>query len=287
MSRKAKDVAAKKRKRVRRKAEKAASSAQFKEEENTFQDFRQKAPYIKLILKDRGHDFHFYDYLDSYQEAFQSIARNAVMERSSLLGVHELSDNEEDGDFWRDLGYDDLTQIFFSTDEGLPDYGTEHGKGRVNLEGAMTAFQGGDGALHSLISIRKNIKTSMRHPELKYACKIAALLHEIGHVIDLEVGKNIDVQHKTMDVIEAEVYANLYALDQMANLHFFQSFRLLRDGIRDSIKKGGYMAQVGELVFERLPEYNLTDWQPLFFGSELTGKELKLIGPLGQRILTG
>jgi len=260
--------------------ERAKKQRQWEQEAESIKNFRVKAPYIKLIVRGRGCQLPFYDYLDSYADEFQRIADAARIEHPSLLGVHEVDDaifaeNEKN---WPKLGYSDLQQIFFQIEEDVPDYGT--GSLDANLCGSMSAFLDKDGTLRSVILIRQSVKCSLQHRELKYALKIASLLHEIGHVQDLEQGINFDVPARRLRVIEAEVVAHLFALEQMAQRSLTKSFQMLADGLRDAIPKGGYVSKVAESVLERLPSYQLVDWQA-FLTAPPTPEEMKKIGQKG------
>jgi hypothetical protein len=53
--------------------------------------------------------------------------------------------------------------------------------------------------------------------------KLPILLHELGHVKDHENQINFDGSRKTADVVEAEVYANLFALDECFRRGYFES----------------------------------------------------------------
>lgn len=281
------DKAAKKRKKAQREAQRRKQQAKYKEEVELLELWKKKAPYIKQILRARGHSFPFYDYLDSYSEVFHQVAERAVEDHPTLLGVHELDANQEGEGFWESLGYENLTQIFYKIDDSLTDYGKLAGKGKATLDGGMTSFRDGEGDLRCIITIAKNPPSSVHTKELKYRLKLASLFHEIGHVIDLEAGINFNQEDVSMDVIEAEIYAHLHSFQQLASWNMQIAFDTMREGLRDAIPKGGYLAKVATLVLERLPEYGLVDWQPLFFDVEPTAEEIKMVGSQGQRILSG
>ena len=264
----------------KRQQERANKQRQWETEDKTIRSFRAKAPYMKALLRGRGCVLPFYDYLDSYADEFHRIADAAKAEHPSLLGVHEVDDiifaeNEKN---WSRLGYGDLQQIFFNLVDDVPDYGTESLD--ANLRGSMSAFLDKDGNLRSVILISQSVKATVQHRDLKYALKIAALLHEIGHVQDLEQGCNFNVPAKRLRVIEAEVVAHLFALEQMAKRYLVKSFQMLADGLRDAIPKGGYVSNVAERVLERLPSYQMVDWQT-FIAAPPTPEEVKKLGPKG------
>lgn len=263
-----------------RQRDRAKKQRQWQQEDKTIREFRAKAPYIKMILRGRGCVLPFYDYLDSYADEFQRIADEAKAEHPSLIGIHEVDDptfaeNEKN---WPKLGYGDLEQIFFTIEEAVPDYGA--GSLDANLCGSTSAFLDSDQNVRSVILIRQTVRGSIQHRELKYALKLASLLHEIGHVQDLERGLNFDPATRRLRVIEAEVFAHLYALEQMAKRNLLQSFNMLANGLRDAIPKGGYISDVAQKVLERLPMYELKDWQPLL-QQPPTPDEIKKLGPKG------
>ena len=219
-------------------------------------------------------------FLDSYADEFQQIATAATKEHPSLIGIHEVDDRtfataEND---WSQLGCGDLQQVFFNIEGDLSDYGAASPD--ANLCGSMSAFLDSDQNLRSIILICQTVKGTFQHRELKYALKLASLLHEIGHVQDLEKGLHFDVPTRRFDVIEAEVFAHLFALEQMAQRNLRQSFNTLVDGLRDTIPKGGYGGEVAQKVLERLPAYQLIDWQPVL-SQQPTPEELKKLGPKG------
>lgn len=224
-------------------------------------DSQANAPQMKRLLRQKGCELPFYDFLDSYEDEFQRIADAAKTEHASLLGIHEVDDQtysscETD---WSKLGYTDLQQIFFDIKEVVPDYGR---KGTdENMCGFMSAFLDADRNVRSVILIRRTVKISQQHREFKYAFKIASLLHEIGHVHDLEHGVNFDVATNRLSLIEAEVFAHLYCLEHLARRNLLQSFQMVEGGLKDAIPKGGYLSEVAQKVLERMPSYQLTDWQ--------------------------
>lgn len=223
--------------------------------------FKANASQMKRLLQQNGCELPFYDFLDSYEEEFQRIADAARAEHASLLGIHEVDDQmysnrERD---WSKLGYTDFEQIFWDIKEDVPDYGR---KGTdKNMCGFMSALLDADRNVRSVILIRRTVKMSLQHREYKYALKIASLLHEVGHVHDLEQGLNFDFPTKSLSLIEAEVFAHLYCLDHLARRNLLQSFQMVKGGLEDAIPKGGYLSEVAQKVLERMPSYQLTDWE--------------------------
>lgn len=266
--------------------ERAKRQRQWEHEHKTIKEFRAKAPYIKMILRGRGCVLPFYDYLDSYADEFQRIGETAKHDHPSLIGIHEVDDHTfgENEKNWPKLGYGDLEQVFFNIGEDVPDYGT--GSLDANLCGSMSVFLDPERNVRSVILIRHAVKGSMQHRDLKYALKVASLLHEIGHVQDLEQGLSFDVATRRLRVIEAEVFAHVFALEEMAKRSLVHSFNMLAGGLREAIPEGGYVSEVAKKVLERLPTHQLTNWQT-FLERPPTAEELKKIGPKGIEAIKG
>ncbi|MCA9232472.1 MAG: hypothetical protein KDA57_17620 [Planctomycetales bacterium] len=239
------------------------SRRQWEQERDQYKEFQRIAPTYKAHLKKHGCDLPFYDYIDSYTHEFARIKEEALKKHPSLLGIHEVSGevyhNLEHS--WNDLGYGHLNQVFYDIGADVSDYGQNSLD--ANLQGSAITFVSDDGETYTAIFIKKDIRCSFRLAEYKYTLKIPALLHELGHVTDIEQGKNFDVPNKRANIIEAEVFAHLFALEQLATRCLTASYRMLYEGLEDAIPKGGYLAQVAELVLQRAPEHNPIDWQRL------------------------
>lgn len=245
-----------------------------------------KAPYIKSILRNRGCDLPFYDYLDSYREEFERTARQAISEHDSLMGVYEVDDavySNPERD-WGQFGHGELEQIYFDIGEEFADYGKSLGK-QANLCGCMSVFLDSEGEVKTLILIRRSVPGTSVSSDQKYAFKIAALLHEIGHVTDVENAINFEIDCRRFDVVEAEVYANLYCLDRLAERSLVVSYSMLHDALQDAANRSGYMASIGAEVIRRVRDYSFTDWN-VFMDQPMTEPEAKLIGAAGVRAMS-
>ncbi len=263
----------------------ATKQKQWEQEATTINEFRAKAPYIKAILRRRGCILPFYDYLESYADEFHRIADAARAEHPSLLGVHEVDDAVFSGSekHWPKLGYGDLQQIFFGIEEDVSDYETVSPD--ANLCGSMSAFLDPNGNLRTVILIQQSVRASaVRHREFKYAMKIASLLHEIGHVQDLERGLNFDAPGRHLRIVEAEVFAHLFALEEMARRNLAESLNVLVRGLQNAIPQGGYLSEVAKKVFGRSPTYQLVKWQKVI-SARLTPDEEAMLGPKGMEAL--
>lgn len=201
---------AKKRRERKRKAEQA-KRAQLHE---TFADFRRKAPMIKQLLKQRGYEQKFYDFLDSYVEAFKREAAQAENDFPSLLGVHEVEDEEyyatDQSPLFARLGHSGLTQVFFIGTDVDEDYLARDRKSNIN--GTTIALRDEANQLKTLVLIRKRV-ANVSNTDIKCAFKLIALFHELGHVKDWEQG--IHLKEGDVAILDAEVYAHEYALHKL------------------------------------------------------------------------
>jgi hypothetical protein len=172
--------------------------------------------------------------------------------------------------------------VFFTIGDEFEDCGKRSLD--ANLAGHATAFRNSAAGIQTVIIIKRAIRTSFRHAHLKYALKIASLCHEIGHVQDIEQRTNFKIDPPSLDIIEAEVYAHLFALDMLAKRGLRMSYTLLADGLRDATGTDGYLGRVATAVVERMPECTFPDWQSLI--SAPTPDEIKGLGPKAIRELS-
>lgn len=252
--------------------------------ERSFTEMHKKGPHIKLIMQHRGYRFPFYDYFDSYVLEFEKVVAKAKAEFKSLYDVIEVDDGTYYSDDPLQLVPAGWRQIIWDLDDEAVGYGTH--KDGSNLNGFTSAFLTESGQLKTLVVIRKSVPSDDPHREFKYAIKLTALLHELGHVLDMEQETNIQHAEKKADIIEAEVFAHLYALERMAKQNYYQSYGLLTSGLKNCLKKNDYGREVARRVFERMPQYELVDTTSISLG-EPTPEELVLLGPIGRRVLCG
>ena len=109
-----------------------------------------------------------------------------------------------------------------------------------------------------------------------------ALLHELGHVHDMEREINFNHAAKTFDVIEAEVFAHLYSLRRMAEMNYYHCFHMLVDGLKKALGGDTYLREVAELTLKRMPEYKLIDIGGIQL-KPVTEADLKALGPDGRK----
>lgn len=243
-------------------------------------DLQKKGIYFKRVLRHRGIVLPFYDFYDSYFSEFSKVVAQAKIQFPSLLDIVELDDREyfatERGRF-----APGLEQIFWdNTGQECADYGANSDGSNIN--GYTTAFRAGDGSLRTLVTIRKSVPNVHPHREHKYVFKLIALLHELGHVHDMEWQINFNSAASTFDTIEAEVFAHLYALGRMAERNYYQCYAMLIDGLKTHTEGEGYVKEVARLTLARVPHYELVDVSNVSF-ADLTPADLEALGPDGRR----
>ena len=252
--------------------------------------FRRKAPVIKRFLKQQGHEQKFYDYLDSYIDAFRREASGALQRFPSLLGVHEVDDRDyyaaDDGGLAGKLGYLGLTLIRFKTTDVDDDYLAEDRKSNVN--GVTMAFRDQAGTLRTLVLIRK-IVPNVLVTDIKYAFKLVALFHELGHVADWETG--INLRDGDVAILDAEVYAHEYAMRRLMESDYRQALGTYLSALEKLTAGGDYRKAVadrliGSELFVKCRECVKTTWSDHLSTDGLPPRELlevaKALSALGQ-----
>ena len=216
---------------------------QLQWEKEQLRELRRNGPHIKALLRIRGRNPQFLDYIDSYAEEFNRVTALAAADHPTLLGVHEVSDEifSSPEQHWAELGCGGFSQIFFTIGDEFADYGK--GEMDANLAGATIAFHDPSGSIRTAILIKKNIPTSVQHADLKYALKVASLCHEIGHVDDIERNLNFKVDSLTLDIIKAESYAHLFALEMLAQRNLQKSYEMLADALKIASNGDGYLVR--------------------------------------------
>jgi hypothetical protein len=216
----------------------------------------------------------FYEYIDPYTDEFQKQVAEAKSKYPAIAGIHEVEDDMYHKPDWAALGYGDFQKIVFHTDDPAHDYGMPDDK--ANMCGYVNAFLDLQQQLRLVVIVRKAVK-DFEHRDLKYVMKVATLLHEVGHVHDIVNGINFDLKARSAQIIEAEVFANLFALERLAERQLVQSYKLLVEALRKASKdQDGYLGEVGRRVIQRLPEPKLIVWTDLL-DSDLTPEDRRLL----------
>lgn len=245
-----------------REAKRRKDQQQWQQENESLKAFKSKGHLVKSHLRNKGIVIPFYDYLDSYPDEFNKIAEFAKQTYPSLMGVHEVEPAIYDSieNHFADFGYGELDQVFFGLDSQYSDYGSAS---ESNLTGITICFKDGEQQTRNAIFINQAVKGGAKHVELKYAYKIGVLCHEIGHVHDIEHAINFNVDKNEFDLLEAEIFANLYALNLMGERNLKASYSTFIEIFNSYIGRDGYMGKVAAGVLERNPGHTFVDWQEL------------------------
>ena len=131
------------------------------------------------------------------------------------------------------------------------------------------------------VVILRNLRTSkdkadLQHPDFKYALKLASLLHELGHVTDLEKEINFDIANRKLDLVEAEVFAHVWSLNTMAENCYRQSYQMVYDALKNAHDGTNILRMVARAVIEQHPKCEILDWQD-FIEQPVTDQELLLL----------
>ena len=192
---------------------------QWEAENARIHNARKRAQTVKQALRRAGCRLPFYELLDSYNEAFQTLLQGAKREFPSLYEVYEV-DAQEMKDF-SSLGLPaSWTHIRFPCEDQLAGSYTADDPS-ANLYGCTTWFQSPTGEIRSIIRLPRKPACGFVHSEFRRGWNLPVLLHEVGHVKDSEIRQNIDPTTARADVIEAEVFANVYCLTECYRRAYF------------------------------------------------------------------
>ena len=239
------------------------------------------------MLKIRGIEPKFLDFVDSYRDEFASVVEMAKTRYSTLLDVHLIEDDlyRDLEHRWKELGYESLDQIFFDFEEGgdyfdrrLADDTGEKGVSRIS--GCTVGFLDPDGNLKTAIFIPNRVKLAgFEHVEYKFSARLVALCHEIGHVDDMESNRFFNIENRTFDMIGGEVYANVYGLKLLAERGLKQGYDMLLNALSGyaELNDESSICQIGKQVVD---EFQSSD-APLNWVDQLdnlTPEELRRLG---------
>ncbi|HEX4793457.1 MAG TPA: hypothetical protein VH370_06675 [Humisphaera sp.] len=238
---------------------------EFDRLDTQFSEFHRSAPKVKSILRSRGINLAFHDFYDSYAAEFAKLVAEAKREHSSLIDAVLLEDTDYFSRRYSKFA-PGMQQIHWRIDAGRQDY-AEHATPGASardpalIAGVTNAFYATDGRLKIFIGLRRSVPAAI-HTEEKSVFRIVALLHEIGHMLDMEQQINFNHPNRTCNIIEAEIFAHLHALKIMAERSYHQCFELLVDALRRSASDPNcpdYLREVSRLTLDRMPKYEFVD----------------------------
>jgi hypothetical protein len=252
----------------RKKTKREIKQAQWDREKKDIQTYRSLSPFVKKHLKNKGLRWSFYEFLDSAKDEFDKICQEAKDAHPTLWGVFEVDPDELDKRDWSKYDIPNNWTLIEYTREANPLLETYGEDSDQDLRGNTVAFKDPEGKPHTLIRISK-VVGGVRHKEYKYLFKIPVLLHEIGHVQDVEQKVNFDIEKKTCSIIEAEVYANLYAFDQCVQRNYPMSYDDWVEKWEACKECGDYRGEVARQTLDRLPAEQPIRWQNLIDEQQL------------------
>jgi hypothetical protein len=255
------------------KQEEARRQAKWKEEKARIEERRKVGPKMKAHVRAKGCNLPFYDGIDSAEEEFHRLVVWAKEQCRSLHAVFEAEGKLIDDA--ASLGLPaDWEQVTFDMDDQVAEsYLARDSK--ANLRGMTVAFRDAKGEFHTVILVIKNPDCSFEHKENKYLLKLPILLHEIGHVKDHEGQINFKRDTNRVDMIEAEVYANIFALQQSFARAYYLSGEMFLDAIISYKDDKGYRGEVTRRVVDQFKKPEYREWGE-FVDDDETGRIMKL-----------
>lgn len=106
----------------------------------------------------------------------------------------------------------------------------------------------------------RNPACKWEHKEYKYALKLPVLLHEVGHVKDMEGKVHFDRDSKTVDLIEAEVYAHCFSLNECFDRAYYMSGEMYLDSLTAYKHASGYRGEVVRRLLNRFEKPVFRQW---------------------------
>jgi hypothetical protein len=187
------------------------------------------------------------EFLGSYVEKYEEVCATACKRHRSLIGIFECADDI----FYEATASERL--VHFSLDrysvvtfrnaraapnaaqrrDGLIDHLSISTRPTQTECGGLTYVLACGSKRHTSIFIRESIGLSKEDSEVEAMIKLVVLFHELGHVSDIEKGRNY--RRHTVDPLKAEVYAHRFACRAM-----------IKDKYR--IALGWYLDQLAEMT---------------------------------------
>jgi hypothetical protein len=236
-------------------------------------DSERRSSDLRQYIRGAGIHLAFYDGLDSYEKEFQAIANAARKEYPQLIDVLELSPSRFSA--WAEewpliIGpqYPGLDLEFIPP---VHDYGPGWMKSRALA--FISPRIGPDHRVCPVIVVNRGEPQEL-DGDRRYAVKVAALLHEVGHLIDMLSERNFDFSAGRVNIIEAEVFAHLYCLSELARRDLWISFNETRRSLLAACDDVGCFGVVARRVIDQMPPCSPRSWVDEFEAWELANGEL-------------
>ena len=187
------------------------------------------------------------EFLGSYVKEYQEVCATACKRHRSLIGIFECADDvfyeataSERLEHFSLGRYSVVTfrsarnaPIAARRSDSLIDHLSISTRPTDAECGGLTYVLTCGSKRHTSIFIRKSIGLSKKDCEVEAMIKLVVLFHELGHVNDIEKGRNY--RRHTVDPLHAEVYA-----------HHFACRAMIKDKYR--IALGWYLDQLAEMT---------------------------------------
>lgn len=233
-------------------------------------------PHRKKILRSEALKKHgmrdqrpsaFLEGMDSYAEEYKKVKKAALREHPSLLRIFECDDvtfykrstdellsmnsmGEYKRVHFKTLDIEDVVDESTRGENGLVNEHHEKQEGTI-ITGYTTCIEG-NGTRRTIVAMRNSTGTEGSY-DIRCAMKMAALLHELGHVDDIEKGINWRRDNK-IQWVDSEVYAHHYACKKMIDSNYFLVLGHFIDGLRKMMIDGYKHARLGAARFFESPE---------------------------------
>lgn len=252
-----------------------------------FPNLRRYAKPVKEYLRRHGHEWTFYDSLDSYAAEYGALTAWALERVDSLAAVHECSVGEFYGPeqkLHKKLGIDRWEPLCFTP----VDVGDEYGvcaEPRPGVTAARTqAFRDENGDLRTVIFIVRKA-SGATSAEISAGLKIPPLLHEVGHALDWHEGMHL--HEGEVRIVDAEIYAHRFALHQCLDRQYYVSLQCYVEGLAKMAESGSYEKE----VYHALRDCGLIDecraaqenaWWKVLRTLTPTPEDLEMLAPLAE-----
>ncbi len=187
------------------------------------------------------------EFLGSYVEEYQKVCATACNRHRSLIGIFECADDifyeATASERLEHFSLNRYSVVTFRSARSAP-IAARRGDGLIDHLpistrpthaecGGLTYVLTCGSKRHTSIFIRKSIGLSRKDCEVEAMIKLVVLFHELGHVSDIEKGRNYG--RYTVDPLNAEVYA-----------HHFACRAMIKNKYR--IALGWYLDQLAEMT---------------------------------------
>lgn len=227
----------------------------------------------------------FLDGLDSYAAEYEKWKRTRIVE--SLLGVFELSDDlfydATDADRLAHVGLEDHRAVLFES--GYESAGAPCDKD-AKASGFASSVVDQSGTIRPVIFIRARIDVddlgdnssddAKTRDEVTHAIRLLVFLHELGHAEDIAKGVNFCFADRTLDLVRAEVYADVFACGQAKRCNYRLALGHYLDHIEGRLQSEiDYVRAAADLFHQEIDVPGMKAWASMPW-SESKGFEHEL-----------